>query len=68
MAGPNAGALEGTFKMVRILQVVSLITIIGMASNFIAEMVSNNNQPSNVLVGTLSIVSSLMLLATQGLG
>ena len=68
MAGPNAGALGGTFKLVRILQVVSLITIIGMASNFIAEMVSTNNQPSNVLVGTLSIVSSLMLVATQGLG
>ena len=62
MAGPNAGALGGTFKLVRVLQVVSLITIIGMASNFIAEMVSNNNQPSNVLVGTLSIVSSLLLV------
>ena len=66
MAGPNAGALGGTFKLVRLLQVVSLIAIIGMASNFIAEMVSNNNQPSNVLVGTLSIVSSLMLLVTWG--
>ena len=55
MAGPN-GALGGTFKIVRILQVVSLIAIIGMAANFISEMVSNNNAPSDVLVGTLSVV------------
>jgi len=57
MAGPDAGALGGTFKIVRILQVGSLIAIIGMAGNFVAEMVSSNNAPSNVLVGTLSIVS-----------
>lgn len=36
---------------------VSLIGIIGMAANFISEMVSHNNAPSEVLVGTLSIVS-----------
>lgn len=59
MAAPNAGALGGTFKVVRVLQVISLIAIIGMASNFIAEMVSNNNAPSDVLVGTLSIVCTL---------
>ena len=58
MAGPN-GALGGTFKIVRILQVVSLIAIIGMAANFISDMVSNNHAPSDVLVGTLSVVSGL---------
>ena len=58
MAGPN-GALGGTFKIVRVLQVVSLIAIIGMAANFISDMVSNNYAPSDVLVGTLSIVSGL---------
>lgn len=57
MAGSDAGALGGTFKIVRILQLVSLIAIIGMAANFVAEMVSSNNAPSNVLVGTLSVVS-----------
>lgn len=56
MAGPNGGALGGTFKIARVLQVVSLIAIIGMAANFISEMVSHNNAPSDVLVGTLSIV------------
>lgn len=55
MAGPD-GALGGTFKIVRLLQIISLIAVIGMSSNFISEMVSNNNAPSDVLVGTLSVV------------
>ena len=55
MAGPD-GALGGAFKIARVLQIISLIAIIGMASNFISEMVSNNNAPSDVVVGTLSVV------------
>ena len=57
MAGPAFGALGATFKIVRALQAVSLIAIIGMAANFISEMVQSNKSPSDVLVGTLSIVS-----------
>lgn len=56
MAGPDHGALGGTFKIVRILQTVSLISIVGMAANFISEMVSHSDTPSDVLVGTLSVV------------
>lgn len=56
MAGPDHGALGSTFKIARILQAVSLIAIIGMAANFVSQIVSSNNQPSNVLVGTLSVV------------
>ena len=56
MAGPAFGALGATFKIVRALQAVSLIAIIGMAANFIADMVQNNQSPSDVLVGTLSVV------------
>lgn len=58
MAGPAYGALGGTFKVVRILQVVSLISIIGMAANLISGMVSQNYSPSDVVVGTLSVVGS----------
>ena len=58
MAGPHYGALGATFKITRILQAVSLITIIGMSANFISEMVNNNSTPPKVLVGTLSVVSS----------
>lgn len=57
MAGPD-GALGAAFKIVRILQALSLIAIIGMAANFISQMVQHNNAPSDVLVGTLSVVST----------
>lgn len=57
MAGPNYGALGSTFRIVRILQAISLLAIIGMTANFIAQMVSSNTSPPNVLVGTLSVVS-----------
>ena len=58
MAGPDYGALGATFKIVRLLQVVSLLGCIGMAANFISEMVNANDAPSEELVGTLSIVCS----------
>ena len=57
MAGPNYGALGATFKIVRILQAISMIAIIGMTANFISEMVSSNQTPPDVLIGTLSVVS-----------
>lgn len=59
MAGPAYGALGGTFKVVRILQAVSLISVIGMAANLISGMVSQNYTPSDVVVGTLSVVCVL---------
>ncbi|KAL8968907.1 MAG: hypothetical protein Q9183_002252 [Haloplaca sp. 2 TL-2023] len=61
MAAPNHGALGSTFKIVRILQAISLIAIIGMAANFVAQMVSNNNTPSDVVVGTLSVTCIAVL-------
>ena len=56
MAGPDYGALGATFRIVRLLQVISLLGCIGMAANFTAKMVSQNNSPSDELVGTLSVV------------
>jgi hypothetical protein len=61
MAGPDYGALGATFKATRALQAVSMIAIIGMAANFIAEMVSSNVAPPNVLIGTLSVVCIAVL-------
>jgi hypothetical protein len=58
MGAPQYGALGATFTVVRGLQVISLISIIGMTANFIAMMVSVNTAPPNVLIGTLSVVSS----------
>ena len=56
MAESNHGALAATFKIVRVLQAVCLIAIIGMTANFIAEMITENTTPPNVLIGTLSVV------------
>ncbi|KAL8637069.1 MAG: hypothetical protein Q9228_005619 [Teloschistes exilis] len=61
MAGPNHGALGSTFKLVRILQALSLLAIIGMAANFISQMIQHNNAPSEVLVGTLSVTCVAVL-------
>ena len=59
MPAPAFGALGATFTVMRGTQAVSLIAIIGMTANFISEMVAANNAPPNVLVGTLSVVSTL---------
>lgn len=56
MARLNQGALGASFKIVRVLQAVSLIAIIGMTGNFIAEIVSRSITPPKVLVGTISVV------------
>lgn len=56
MAGPDYGALGASFKITRALQAVSMIAVIGMTANFIAEIVSANVAPPNVLIGTLSVV------------
>ena len=56
MAGAANGALGSTFKITRVLQVVSLVAIIGMTANFVSEMVNANTTPPKILVGTLSIV------------
>ncbi|KAK5093680.1 hypothetical protein LTR70_005679 [Exophiala xenobiotica] len=57
----NQGALGATFILSRYAQAASMIAIIGMTSNFIAEMVSASMTPSEVLVGTLSVVCIAVL-------
>ena len=57
MQGPNFGALGMAFTVVRGMQAVSLIAIIGMTANFISEMVAVDQAPPQVIVGTLSVVS-----------
>lgn len=59
MARPDAGALGATFKSGRIVQTMCLLAIIGLASNFVSQIVSSNQTPPEELVGTLSIVGSI---------
>jgi hypothetical protein len=56
MPAQNYGALGMTFTVVRALQCVSLISIIGMTANFVAEMVAANTVAPSVVVGTLVVV------------
>ena len=51
--------LSKMFCLVRILQVVSMIIIIGIASNFVQMIVSTGTEPPQEVVGTLSVVCKL---------
>lgn len=59
---PRYGALGATFQLARLFQVVSLIAIIGMTAKFIASIVASNATPPNILIGTISVVSSALSL------
>lgn len=61
MPAPDFGALGATFKICRVLQAVSLIAVIGMTANFVAEIVSTKTAPPAVLIGTLSVSSVAVL-------
>ena len=55
------GLLGATFLCARIIQLCSLIAIIGLTANFIAEIVSNSASPPAIFIGTITIVSPLLL-------
>lgn len=58
-APPALGALGLTFTTVRGMQLVSLTTIIGIAANFISELVTADYTAPPALVGTLVVVRNL---------
>lgn len=60
------GALGHLFSAARAVQMVCLIAIIGMASNFIAEIVAVQQAPHQVLIGTLTVtcISALYIIIT----
>ncbi|TAQ87471.1 hypothetical protein B7494_g4204 [Chlorociboria aeruginascens] len=61
-SGPNdKGALGATFTVVRAMQFICIISIIGMTSNFIAQMIKVDQSPPAVLIGTLSVVCIAVL-------
>lgn len=55
------GALGAAFTAVRGMQAISLISIIGMTANFIAEMISADQSAPKVLIGTLSVTCIAVL-------
>lgn len=52
----GAAPLSKMFALVRILQVVAMIVIIGITSNFVSMIVSTGIEPPKEFVGTLSVV------------
>lgn len=57
---PALGALGHTWTAMRAMEFISLITIIGLTSNFIGEMVGADYAAPSALIGTLVVVSHLM--------
>ncbi|PBP22468.1 hypothetical protein BUE80_DR006644, partial [Diplocarpon rosae] len=57
MPGPHYGALGASWTVSRALQMVCLITIIGMCSNFVNLMVNADQKPADVMVGTISVTT-----------
>ncbi|GAT18954.1 hypothetical protein RIB2604_00300510 [Aspergillus luchuensis] len=50
------GLLGATFICARIIQLCSLIAIIGLTANFIAEIVSNGATPPAIFIGTITVL------------
>jgi hypothetical protein len=58
---PRYGALGATFLLARIIQACSLIAIIGLTANFIAEIVRYDAKPPGIFIGTITVVCFLLL-------
>ncbi|KFH43352.1 hypothetical protein ACRE_059050 [Hapsidospora chrysogenum ATCC 11550] len=52
---PNAGALGAAFLAMRVMQAISLLTVIGLSANFVSEAVNANYKPPNAMIGTLVV-------------
>jgi hypothetical protein len=49
------GALGFTFACMRVMQAISLISVIGLSSNFIGGIISGNGSTPQYLIGTLVV-------------
>ena len=60
MPVPTYGAapISNTFLLVRVLQIISMIIVIGIASNFVSLIVNSGVEAPQEFVGTLSVVSN----------
>ncbi len=53
---PQLGALGVTFTALRLMEFVSLVTVIGLVANFIDEITGSRLGVPDVLVGTITVV------------
>lgn len=61
MAVPSYGAppLAKTFVLIRLLQLICFIIIVGITANFVAQIVGSGMTVVREIIGTLSVVSLL---------
>lgn len=59
---PQLGALGLTFSVMRAMQFVSLVIIIGLSSGFVADIVGSDYAAPSALIGTLVVVSFIISL------
>lgn len=52
----GAAPLSKTFFVVRVMQVIAMITIVGMTANFVSQIVTSGIEAPKEIVGTLSVV------------
>lgn len=62
MQVPDYGAapISATFLVVRLLQLICMVCLIGMTANFVSEIVTSNVQPAKEMVGALVVVCILL--------
>ena len=55
---PSYGAapLSATFLIVRALELICMLCIVGLTSNFIGQIVSSNVEPAQEFIGALAVV------------
>lgn len=70
MPVPSYGAmpLSKMFCLVRIMQVVAMVIIIGIASNFVSQIVQTGIEPPKEVVGTLSVTCIAALYVAVSIG
>lgn len=59
---PSYGAapLSKTFVLVRAMQVISMVAIVGMTANFVSEIIQSGVEPPKEIVGTLCVVRTAL--------
>ncbi|KAL2864958.1 uncharacterized protein BJX67DRAFT_197983 [Aspergillus lucknowensis] len=64
---PQYGALGATFLLARIIQGCSLIAVIGLTANFIAEIVRYDAKPPGIFIGTITVtcIAAIYTLITS---
>lgn len=59
---PGFGILGAVFMALRLLQIVSLVSVIGLTGSLVKDMVEEKVAVASAIVGTLVVVSPLFLL------